>query len=72
MAKAEVMSFGKPDEVRKFPKGHLELIKIGGATVGRAVFEPGWKWSESLQPIDISGSLFALLMALQRLRTWHF
>jgi len=51
MEKAEVMSFGKPSEVRKFPKGKLELIKIGGATVGRAVFEPGWKWSESLQPI---------------------
>ena len=51
MKKAEVLSFGKPDEVRKFPKGYLELVKIGGATVGRAVFEPGWKWSESLQPI---------------------
>jgi hypothetical protein len=51
MKKAEVMSFGKPDEVRKFPKGRLELIKIGGATVGRAIFEPGWKWSESVQPI---------------------
>jgi hypothetical protein len=51
MKKAEVVSFGKPDEVRKFPKGYLELVKIGGATVGRAVFEPGWKWSESLQLI---------------------
>ena len=51
MEKAEVLSFGKPDEVREFPKGHLELIKIGGATVGRAVFEPGWKWSNSIQPI---------------------
>ena len=51
MKKAEVMSFGKPDEIRTFPKGRLELIKIGGATVGRAVFEPGWKWSESVQPI---------------------
>jgi hypothetical protein len=51
MEKAEVMSFGKPDEVRKFPKGRLELIKIGGVTVGRAVFEPGWKWSNSIQPI---------------------
>jgi hypothetical protein len=51
MKKAEVMSFGKPDEVRSFPKGRLELIKIGGATVGRAVFQPGWKWSESVQPI---------------------
>ena len=51
MEKAEVLSFGKPDEVREFPKGRLELIKIGGATVGRAGFEPGWKWSNSIQPI---------------------
>ena len=51
MEKAEVMNFGKPTEVRKFPHGYLELLKIGGATVGRAVFEPGWKWSDSLQPI---------------------
>jgi len=51
MEKAEVLSFGKPDEVREFPKGRLELINIGGATVGRAVFEPGWKWSNSIQPI---------------------
>jgi hypothetical protein len=49
--KAEVMNFGRPDEVRNFPKGHLELIHIGGATVGRGVFEPGWRWSESVQPI---------------------
>lgn len=49
--KAEVMNFGEPDEVRNFPKGHLDLIKIGGATVGRGVFEPGWRWSESVKPI---------------------
>lgn len=49
--KAEVMSFSEPGEVRNFPNGHLDLIKIGGATVGRAVFEPGWKWSDSIQPI---------------------
>ena len=49
--RAELKSFMKPDEVRKFPKGRLELIKIGGATVGRAIFEPGWRWSESVQPI---------------------
>jgi len=48
---AELKSFMKPDEVREFPKGRLELIKIGGATIGRAVFEPGWRWSESVQPI---------------------
>lgn len=51
MEKAEIKNFGKPDEVREFPKGRLELVKIGGATVGRAVFEPGWKWSTSVQPI---------------------
>jgi hypothetical protein len=48
---AEVKSFNKPDEVRTFPKGKLELITIGGATIGRATFEPGWKWSTSVQPL---------------------
>ena len=51
MDKAECKDFRKPDEVREFPKGRLELITIGGATVGRAVFEPGWKWSPSVQPL---------------------
>lgn len=51
MEKAELKHFGKPDEIREFPKGRLELVKIGGATIGRAVFEPGWRWSTSVQPI---------------------
>jgi len=51
MEKAELKSFGKPDEVREFPKGRLELIKIGGATIGRAIFEPGWRWATSVQPL---------------------
>lgn len=48
---AELVSFEKPDEIREFPKGKLELVKIGGAVIGRATFEPGWKWSTSLQPL---------------------
>lgn len=51
LAMTELKNFGTPDEVREFPKGRVELIKIGGATIGRAVFEPGWRWSESVQPI---------------------
>src|SRR5512136_2130722 len=51
MKRAEVKSFDEPDEVREFPKGRLELVRIGGATVGRAIFEPGWRWSTSIQPI---------------------
>jgi hypothetical protein len=49
--KAELKNFTQPDEVREFPKGKLELMKIGNATIGRGVFEPGWKWSESVQPL---------------------
>ncbi len=47
----EVKSFDSPDELRSFDKGKVELIKIGGAMVGRAVFQPGWRWSESVKPI---------------------
>ena len=49
--KAEVKNFMKPDEVREFPKGKLELVKIGNAMIGKATFEPGWKWSSSVQPL---------------------
>jgi hypothetical protein len=49
--KATLKSFGKPDEVREFPLGKLELVKINGAMIGRATFQPGWKWSTSVQPI---------------------
>lgn len=48
---AEWKNFGNADEVREFPKGRLELINIGGAIVGRGIFEPGWRWSESVQPL---------------------
>jgi len=37
--------FDQPDEIRTFPKGKFELIHIGGMTIGRATYQPGWKWS---------------------------
>jgi hypothetical protein len=49
--KAERRDFRQPDEVREFPQGRLELIRIGGAMIGRAIFEPGWHWLTSVQPI---------------------
>jgi hypothetical protein len=49
--KMEVKSLNSPDESRKFDKGKLDLVKIGGAMVGRAIFQPGWKWSESVKLI---------------------
>jgi hypothetical protein len=51
MKKMEAKSMNRPDEVRSFDKGRVELVKIGGATVGRAIFQPGWKWSESVKPL---------------------
>jgi hypothetical protein len=44
-------TLNSPDEVRTFEKGKLELASIGTVTFGRAVFQPGWKWSESVKPI---------------------
>jgi mannose-6-phosphate isomerase-like protein (cupin superfamily) len=37
--------FEHPDEVREFPKGKFELVTLGGMTIGRATYQPGWKWS---------------------------
>jgi quercetin dioxygenase-like cupin family protein len=42
--------FEKPDEVRTFEKGKFELVHIGGMTIGRATYAPGWKWSEHVGP----------------------
>lgn len=38
--------FEKADEVRTFDKGKFELVRIGEMTIGRATYQPGWKWSE--------------------------
>ncbi|HUP25672.1 MAG TPA: cupin domain-containing protein [Thermoanaerobaculia bacterium] len=38
--------FEAPDEVRRMEKGRFEVVRIGGMTVGRATYEPGWRWSE--------------------------
>ena len=38
--------FESPDETRVFEKGKFEIVNIGGVTIGRATYEPGWNWSE--------------------------
>ncbi len=39
-------TFSAADEVRRFEKGTFEVVRVGGMTIGRARYEPGWKWSE--------------------------
>ena len=52
----EHKSFQKPEEVRSFPKGKAEILNVGGAEVGRLVFEPGWRWSTHVQPLAKTAS----------------
>jgi quercetin dioxygenase-like cupin family protein len=42
--------FETPDEVRSFDKGKFEIVRIGELTIGRATYEPGWKWSVHVGP----------------------
>lgn len=42
--------FESPDEVRTFEKGKFEVVRIGGMTIGRATYEPGWRWSTHVGP----------------------
>jgi quercetin dioxygenase-like cupin family protein len=46
-------SLDTPDETRRFEagKGQLELVTTDAGPVGRARFEPGWRWSEHVKPI---------------------
>lgn len=40
-----------PDEVRQFDHGGMAVVTVAGVTVGRALFEPGWRWSDDVRPI---------------------
>jgi hypothetical protein len=43
--------FDKADEVREFPFGRFEIVHVAGVTLGRATYQPGWKWSVHNAPI---------------------
>src|SRR3990172_8762786 len=51
MARAERKDLRSPDEIRTFEKGKVELVNIGGGTVGRLTLEPGWGGSQHVKPI---------------------
>ena len=42
--------FESPDETRQMTKGRFEIVRLGGQTIGRATYEPGWKWSLHVGP----------------------
>ena len=51
MRSSEHKTFANPDELREFPHGRAEILKVGGGEVGRLVFQPGWRWSKDVQPL---------------------
>lgn len=42
--------FENPDQVAVFDKGRFETVTLGAMTIGRATYEPGWKWSRDVGP----------------------
>ena len=57
-------SLDSPEETRQFQdgKGQLELVNLESGAVGRATFEPGWRWSEHVKPIARTDSCQAAHM----------
>ncbi|HWI34549.1 MAG TPA: hypothetical protein VNS83_09575 [Lapillicoccus sp.] len=45
-----VRSLDQPDETRSFPNGVVEMVTIADTMVGRARFQPGWRWSSDAKP----------------------
>jgi hypothetical protein len=44
-------SFDAPDETRAPDKTKVDVVRLGGATVARFTFQPGWRWSQCVKPV---------------------
>jgi class 3 adenylate cyclase len=51
MPRLQYKSFATPDEVRAFPNGRAEVVRLDESVVGRAVYQPGWRWSTAMPAI---------------------
>jgi mannose-6-phosphate isomerase-like protein (cupin superfamily) len=66
MATFELKKFSSADETRTFPRGRIELLKVPGGPVARAIMEPGWKWSRDVKPLagtescEVTHSIYVL------------
>lgn len=48
MIEVVLKRFENPDETLTFEKGKFEIVRVGGMTIGRATYEPGWRWSQHI------------------------
>jgi quercetin dioxygenase-like cupin family protein len=51
MERLEIINLAQPTETREFSHGRLEVFEIAGQVIGRASYDPGWRWSEHVGPL---------------------
>ena len=56
MPRLQRKGFSAPDEVRNFPNGRIDVVRLDEIPVGRFVMQPGWRWSHDVAPITGSRS----------------
>ena len=71
MKRLEKRSMSRPSEVRKFKLGQVELVTLGGVIFGKAVFQPGWRWSTCVKPIVNTKSCDMTHLVYHISGKWH-
>lgn len=56
MPRLQRKSFAAPDQVRSFPSGRVEVIRLDEIAIGRFVLQPGWRWSKDVAPVTCTRS----------------
>ena len=51
MPRLQSKKFSTPDQVRQFPTGRCDIVNLDEVSVGRFVFQPGWRWSKDVKPV---------------------
>ncbi len=51
MERLEILNLAQPTQTREFSHGRVEVFEIGGQVIGRASYDPGWRWSEHVGPL---------------------
>ena len=51
MPRLQRKNFATPDQVRQFPTGRCDIVTLDEMSIGRFVFQPGWRWSKDVKPV---------------------
>jgi class 3 adenylate cyclase len=51
MPRLQSRRFATPDERRTFAHGRAEVLNLDESTVGRATYEPGWRWTTDMPAV---------------------